>query len=504
MNSVSSIKFLRYWFVFALVLAPLCVVAEGLTIDEALAMALKQSPRLELFDWDQRAADARIIQAGLRPNPELEIEFEDVRLGDGPDKRTRSSSFGATISGGTLPVPVGGGNVLNLPVPMVGSSGSRGIVQESGARSGFRESEITVSLSQTIEIGGKRAKRLRLARSERELATWDYEAARADVIAETLSAFVSVLGAQERLSLAHELLELSALTERTIDVRVEAGKVSPLESNKASIAHANERIAVNDVKHDLASARARLVSMWGGREAMFTKAVGALGDVYSIPELAVLIGAIDANPDVARWADEIAAREAQFELARAKRLPNPTVWLGVSSAGLENRDSHAIKLNRGSGFDFSQSHSGFGTSREELLEFGLRWPLPVFNRNQGAIEEAQHRVSKAAAERRMTESLVFASLSRAYELLAAAKERAEALQGDVLPQAQETHTKSLRGYEAGKFELLDVLDAQRAWFRARNDYLDAVTAFHQRAVDVERLSGIGIGPGSDTEEDEEL
>jgi cobalt-zinc-cadmium efflux system outer membrane protein len=489
--------------VFSLVFAPLCVAADDLTINEALALALKQSPRLELFDWDQRIADARIVQARLRPNPELEIEFEDVRLDDGPEKRTRTSTFGATIGGGTLPVPVGGGNVLNLPVPMVGSSGSRGIVRGSGAQSGFRESEITVSLSQTIEIGGKRAKRLRLAQRERELATWNYEAARADVIAETLSAFVFVLGAQDRLSLAHELLELSALTERTIDIRVEAGKVSPLESSKASIAHANERIAVNDAKHDLASARARLVSMWGGREAMFTKAVGALSDVYPIPEFAELIDAIDANPDVARWVDEISAREAQFELARARRLPNPTVWLGVSSSGLEERDSSALKFNRGAGVDFSRSHSDFGTSREERLKFGVRWPLPIFNRNQGAAEEARHQVSKAAAERRMTESVVFASLSSAYELLAAAKERAEALDQDVLPRAQETHTKSLRGYEAGKFELLDVLDAQRAWFQARNDYLDAVTAFHQYAVDVERLSGIGIGPGSDTEEDEE-
>ena len=105
MNSVSSIEVRRYWCVLTLVFVPLSLAAEDLTIDEALAMALEQSPRLEMFDWDQRAADARILQAGLRPNPELEIEFEDVRLGSGPEQRTRSSSFGASVGAGSFALP---------------------------------------------------------------------------------------------------------------------------------------------------------------------------------------------------------------------------------------------------------------------------------------------------------------------------------------------------------------------------------------------------------------
>lgn len=504
MTSVLSKRICRCFWAIALTCAPVAGAAEetaaGLTLDEALALALDQSPRLEVFGWDQRAADARIVQAGLRPNPELEIEFEDVRLDSGPDLRRRSSSLGATVSPGSFAVPIGGGNTVNVPAPAFGSSASLGLERESGARSGFREAEVTVSLSQTIEVGGKRAKRLRLARRERDLATWDYEAARADVIAETVSAFLAVLGAQERLQLANELLVSSADTEKAIAVRVNAGKVSPLELNRASIALANERIAVSDAEHRLAAARARLVSMWGGREANFTNVAGTLGAVYPIPPIATLIDAIGANPDVARWADEITAREAQFELARAKRLPDPTVWLGISSAGLPERDSTAVTLNRGSGVNVARNQSHFEDTREERLEFGVRWPLPIFNRNQGAAEEARHLASKAAAQRRAAESRVFADLSGAYESLAAASARTDTLQQDVLPQAEEAHTKTLRGYEAGKFELLNVLDAQRALFRARNDYLDALSAFHQYAVQVERLSGIAIGPDRGAEE----
>ena len=482
MNSVTSAKIHPVCCVLAVVLLPYAAVAEDLTIEQALTRALEQSPRLEMYDWDKRAADARIIQAGLRPNPELEIELEDVRLGSGPEQRTRSSSFGATLGAGTVPVPVGGGSTVGVPVPTVGSSTSRGIAHQSGSRSGLAEAEITVSISQTIEIGGKRTKRLRLARQERELAAWDYEAARADVIAETLSAFILVLSAQETLALAEELQTLGERTERTIEARVNAGKVSPLDLNKASIALANERIVVNDAEHRLTAARTQLVSTWNGREAMFTKAAGALGDVYSVPTFQSLMDGISANPDIARWADEVAAREAQFELARSQRWPDPTVRLGISSAGLPERDSSSLTFRGLTGVDLSRERSDFGDSREERLELGLKWPLPIFNRNQGATEEARHLVSKAAAERRLVESSVFAGLSRAYELLAASKERAEALRENVLPQAEETYTKSLRGYEAGKFELLDVLDAQRAWFQARTDHLNAVSGFHRHAI----------------------
>ncbi len=502
MNSVSCIKNVCWCCLIAVVFLPRTATAEELTVDEALTRALEQNPRLEMYDWDQRAADARIIQAGLRPNPELEIEFEEVRLGSGPDHRTRASSFGATLGAGSLPVPVGGGATVNVPIATLGSDTSRGITRQSGARSGLAESEITVSISQTIEIGGKRTKRLRLARQERELAAWDYEAARADVIAETLSAFIHVLSAQEQLALAQELMQLGTRTESTIEARVDAGKVSPLDLNKASIALANERIVVNDAEHRLTSARTRLVSMWDGREAMFTKAAGALGAVYPIPTFDSLMDGVDGNPDIARWADELAAREAQFELARSQRLPDPTVRLGINSAGLPERDSSSLTFRGLTGLDFNRERSSFDDTREERLEFGVKWPLPIFNRNQGATEEARHLVSKAAAERRFAESSMFAGLSTAYEQLAAAKDRAEALQTNVLPQAEETYTKSLRGYEAGKFELLDVLDAQRAWFQARTDYLDAVSAFHQYAIAVERLSGISISPGSDAEKDE--
>src|SRR5437899_891026 len=49
-----------------------------LTLPQALALALLQNPELRAFAWEVRVAEARTLQAGLRPNPELGLDIENV------------------------------------------------------------------------------------------------------------------------------------------------------------------------------------------------------------------------------------------------------------------------------------------------------------------------------------------------------------------------------------------------------------------------------------------
>jgi cobalt-zinc-cadmium efflux system outer membrane protein len=97
-------------------------------------------------------------------------------------------------------------------------------------------------------------------------------------------------------------------------------------------------------------------------------------------------------------------------------------------------------------------------------------PLPVFDRNQGRIQEAEHRLSKAEQDMRNTEVRITTALNTAYQALDAARE----------------------GYRLGKFGFLDVLDAQRTLFGAKNQYLMALANYHKSVADVERLVGSGM------------
>lgn len=53
-----------------------------LTLPKALARVLQSSPELAVYPYEIRAAEARTLQAGLRPNPVLSVEVENV-LGNG-------------------------------------------------------------------------------------------------------------------------------------------------------------------------------------------------------------------------------------------------------------------------------------------------------------------------------------------------------------------------------------------------------------------------------------
>src|SRR5262245_63115546 len=120
-----------------------------LTLPQAQALALLQHPRLAAFGWEVRAGEARTLQASLPPNPALGIEVENFA--------------------------------------------------GSGALKGFQGAEITIHLSQLIELAGKRQKRTRVAALERDLVAWDYEAARIEVLTQVTKALVEVLSAQQRL-----------------------------------------------------------------------------------------------------------------------------------------------------------------------------------------------------------------------------------------------------------------------------------------------------------------
>lgn len=50
-------------------------------------------------------------------------------------------------------------------------------------------------------------------------------------------------------------------------------------------------------------------------------------------------------------------------------------------------------------------------------------------------------------------------------------------------------TAATRGFEAGKFNFLDVLDAQRTWFQARIRYLGVVASAYQAATTIDRILG---------------
>lgn len=444
-----------------------------LSLNNAIRFALLNSPSLEAFEWDVRVADARILQASLRPNPELGVEIEDIRLSPGPTSNTRTRALGGSI------------DTMSGFTPAV----SWGRERESGPRSGFAESEITIAISQLIELGGKRAKRIAAAERGREVVLWDYESARANVIYDAATAFYEVLAAQENVTLQLELVRLAEDVLRSTELRVRAGQVSPLEQNRAEATLALVRIDSERAERELGAARYTLVATWGSTDPKFTEAVGQLDSVAPIPTLETLRDEVYGNPDVSRWASEIALREAILQSERAQRIVDPTLELGFRSTGLGRSHSRGFSAGSDGAFGWSGSDSDFDSDRDNRFVVGFSIPLPFFDRNQGNIAEAEHMISKASSERREIEVAVTTQLAGNRSLTSAAYDEITILREEVLPLTSETLAKTQIGYTQGKFSYLDVLDAQRTLFEARTNYLDALRRYHIGATAIQRLTG---------------
>jgi cobalt-zinc-cadmium efflux system outer membrane protein len=383
-----------------------------LPLREALSLALLHNPQLAANSWNLRLGEARTWQAGLPPNPELEVEVEEFA--------------------------------------------------GSGARQGFQGAETTIRLSQLVELGGKRGARSRLAGAKAKLAGWDYEAERLALLTETTLSFIDVLAAQEQLRLAKDSQRLAEETVMVVAERVRAGKVSPLEETRAGIERANSRIELARASEALKAARRRLAATWGSEIPRFTRATGTLDEVMEIPPLSAVESLLHQNPAVARWAGEMEQRLAARALERAKRVPNLTASLGVQQ--FAETDDHSLVLSLG-------------------------FPLPLFDRNQGSLEEARLRLAQGHLEARNAEIRTGTALAESYSSLTAARTEVLALKTEVVPAAGEIFSGARDGYRQGKFGYLEVLDAQRTLFAANKRLLAALASYHQAVAIVESLIG---------------
>jgi cobalt-zinc-cadmium efflux system outer membrane protein len=370
------------------------------------------NPELAAFTWEVRAMEARTLQAGLAPNPEIGVEFEDFA--------------------------------------------------GSGDLQGIDGAEVTVALSQVIELAGKRQKRTRVAALERDLTAWDYEATRLDVLTRVTQAFVAVLSAQERLAVDTELARLAEQVLQGAEARVKAGKVPPIEATRTRVALSTSRMALGRTQRALTAAKARLVATWGGTHPAFEKAVGDLESLQAIPSAEALAERIEQNPDIARWATVMAQRQAAITLEEAKRIPDPTL---------------------GGGFRY------FNETQDQAFLFLVSTPLPIFDRNQGNLLEARYQSAKADEERRMAAIGVRTALAESYAELAAAFAESRALRDEILPGAERAFETASTGYRQGKFQFLDVLDAQRTLVEVRGQYIEVLASYHQAVAALERLIG---------------
>ena len=396
--------------------------AGGLTLDRAVARALEFNPALKAAASGVAAAGSRVLQAGLWPNPDFALDVEN---------------FG-------------------------GDSDLRG----------FESAETTVLVSQALPLGNKPGRRRAVAESEQTLAGRDLEAMRLDVEAGTTSAFYTVIAAQRRQQLAGELQRLAEQFSNTVRARVEAGKVSPVETTRAEIEVAQARIRKARVDRELRAARVLLASSWGSATASYDRAAGDLPRPLPALALEDLLLMLQGTPEMLRIGDQIERQQRVVAFEKALRVPDLEV--GVGPRRFEET-----------------GHSAW------VALVGLS--LPIFDRNQGERRAAEFDLEKTRREAESSQVALEAELAVVVERLNAASEVAVAAEDTVLPGARMAMAAVETGYREGKFGFVDVIAAQRTFFEASTLLVDSLEEYALARTELERLVGGAsdhvVGPG---------
>ena len=248
-----------------------------LALEDALALALMRNAELARFSWETRASEARALQAGKAPNPELDVRL--YRLGE------------------------------------------RNMIQDV--------KRTRVLLSQVVELGGKPSRRVALAETERDIADQDYEATRIRVASTVTSRFVAVLGAQRRVESHRRAVEFLEQTRDNVLSLVETGSVRSLDGHLVKRRAGLARIKLQQAESDLSVARFKLVAMWGNPSPQFTEAVGDLEQLHPIPDIDTVMRLAQDSPVTARWDAEVARGQAALALAKANRVPDLNLGAGA-------------------------------------------------------------------------------------------------------------------------------------------------------------------------------
>ena len=403
-TSVSPWKIAALCAAISGLMAP-AAFAQSISLPQALSTAMDANPDLAAARQEIGIADGARKQAGLIPNPTISYDVEDTRR---------------------------------------------------------NTSQTTVSLSQTLELGGKRGARVDVATYGQTAAQLELDR-RVNVLrADVVQAFYAALRAQTGLDLAKQSLELTERGLRIVDGRVRAGKSSPVEATRAQVQLAEAKLQVRRAETEKTTAYQQLAQITGSSVTVFDRLESSTLSPGLPPRTEELLSKLDQTAEMRQALVQIDKSDASLGSEKAQRIPNLTVSVG-------------------SQYDRSV--------REQVNTVGLSMPLPLFDRNQGNILSASRRADQARDQRNAVELRLRTETQTALTQWTTAMQEVESYDKTILPSAQQAVETATRGFEMGKFGFIEVLDAQRTLIVARGQYLDSLATATNARAQVERVYG---------------
>ncbi|HWA97005.1 MAG TPA: TolC family protein [Pirellulales bacterium] len=319
-----------------------------------------------------------------------------------------------------------------------------------------------VGLTQTMVTAGKlRLSRAAAGQSVRQeeltlIRTWY------DLLTDVRQQFFAVVAAQQRIEILEQLVTILHQSEKTSTDLLGAGRVSETDVLLTRIEREQAQAKMFSQQQQIVGSRRQLAATLGLPSLPIERVDGELNlRITILDQGSVAAEALARNAEVRRAEVDVTRNQVLLSRARAEPVPN-IIWQGGYQRTL------------------SEVSPSQGT-------IGVYLDVPIWDRNQGNIRSASASVRQALAALGITQNEIIAAAANAEARYRAAQAVVENYERGLLPDARRSVELIQKGYEQGLFDILRLLQAQRALVEANLDY---ITAQLERLDAAAELAGI--------------
>jgi outer membrane protein, heavy metal efflux system len=320
-------------------------------------------------------------------------------------------------------------------------------------------------VSQEIEWAGQWGLRIDAARGEAKQQAFLTSDAERQIAAHAAVAFLEALAAQERLRLAEDIRTLNARLASAARDRLESGDISQMEMNLAQIEAGRAQTRVLAERRNAQTALLELrrsLALTEDRPLRLLADLPAPPDPEGLDADSLVQVALERRPDAVAMRAGLGAAEASARLAGRERWPNFRL---------------SIPFERPDG------------ARSRLVGLAVGLSVPLWNRNQGTLDETSAEVARSQAELDDVRLAVRTEVQDAYQRYVSASAEERLAGASVRDPARANQVLLEEAFRSGKIDLPtlllirnQLLDAELSywdsWLQLRTELvrLDAATA----------------------------
>ena len=243
-----------------------------------------------------------------------------------------------------------------------------------GLKGGSTVGDDSIALSQEVDVLGKFWLRGKAGKADFQATQHLLQRVWSEVAFEVTQAYNHLLLSTQRIGVAREVLTLTRGLFDQVQLRYNAGEVLRNELLRTQIESAKAENAVLEADKQIILDTANL-NILLGREAQQSLVLidQFTYQPYDIDPDQLLTQALQQRPDLKAREAAIRAQRNRWRLALSNILDNPTVSaIGTRELG----------------------ESG----KQQVFGLAIRWPIPFWNQNRGAIREAKAELTKREVE----------------------------------------------------------------------------------------------------------